>query len=124
MISYAQEAGSKIMSRFNISMMMGSMAVAGMLAAATPAQAQDPLDALGAAAGVAAGVAGGYAWGGHNYCWYPGGWRGPGWYWCGYGARRGYGWGGGAGWHGWRHGGHGHGGHGGGGHGGGGHGHH
>src|SRR5580658_10249609 len=22
--------------------------------------------------------------GAQNYCWYPGGWRGPGFYWCGY----------------------------------------
>ncbi len=97
------------MSHFNISMMMGSMAVAGLLATAVPAQAQDPLDALGVAAGVAAGAAGvavgaPYVWGGRNYCWYPGGWRGPGWYWCGYAYRRGYGWGGGAGWHGWYYG--------------------
>jgi hypothetical protein len=42
-----------------------------------------------------------YVWGGRNYCWYEG-WRGPGWYWCGYGWRRGAGWGGGNGWHGWR----------------------
>ncbi len=93
------------MRRFNLSMMMGGMAVLGLLAAA-PAQAQDPLDALGAAAGVAAGVVEApFIWGGRNYCWYPGGWHGPGWYWCGYGARRGYGWGGGEGWHGWHHGG-------------------
>ena len=25
-----------------------------------------------------------YFFGGHRYCWYDGGWRGPGWYWCGY----------------------------------------
>jgi hypothetical protein len=57
-----------------------------------------------------------YAFGGQNYCWYGGGWQGPGWYWCGYAWRRGFGWGGGDGWHGWHwHGGHGgwHGGHGG-----------
>jgi hypothetical protein len=48
-----------------------------------------------------------YFWGGRNYCWYDGGWRGPGYYWCGYGGRRGYGWGGGYGWNGWRHGGYG-----------------
>ena len=62
-----------------------------------------------------------YFYGGRHYCWYEG-WYGPGWYWCGYGSRRGYGWGGGYGWHGWRggHGGGWHGGHGGwhGGHGG------
>jgi hypothetical protein len=42
-----------------------------------------------------------YLWGGRNYCWYPGGWHGPGWYWCGYAWRRGWGWGGPYGWHGW-----------------------
>src|ERR1700755_2349332 len=46
-----------------------------------------------------------FIFGGRNYCWYDGGWRGPGYYWCGYAWRRGLGWGGGAGWHGW-HGGH------------------
>lgn len=46
-----------------------------------------------------------YFYGGRNYCWYPDGWRGPGFYWCGYNLRRGYGWGGGAGWRGWHHGG-------------------
>jgi hypothetical protein len=43
-----------------------------------------------------------FFWGGRNYCWYDGGWQGPGWYWCGYPWRRGYGWGGPYGWHGWR----------------------
>jgi len=42
-----------------------------------------------------------YAWRGHNYCWYPLGWHGPGWYWCGYGSRRGLGWGGPVGWNSW-----------------------
>jgi hypothetical protein len=42
-----------------------------------------------------------YAYGGRNYCWYDNGWRGPGYYWCGYAMRRGFGWGGGAGWRGW-----------------------
>jgi len=69
-----------------------------------------------------------FIWAGRNYCWYDDGWRGPGWYWCGYAFRTGLGWGGGYGWHGWRggHPGGGRGGHGGGGrgggHGGGGHG--
>jgi hypothetical protein len=44
-----------------------------------------------------------YLWGGRNYCFYFDGWRGPGWYWCGYRLRRGYGWGGPRGWHGWRY---------------------
>src|ERR1700754_810902 len=42
-----------------------------------------------------------FIFGGRNYCWYDNGWRGPGYYWCGYAFRRGLGWGGGAGWHGW-----------------------
>jgi hypothetical protein len=41
---------------------------------------------------------------GHNFCWYDGGWQGPGWYWCGYAWNNGYGWGGGEGWQGWNHG--------------------
>jgi hypothetical protein len=45
-----------------------------------------------------------YVWGGRRYCWYPAGWHGPGWYWCGYAYRVGLGWGGPFGWHGWRHG--------------------
>jgi hypothetical protein len=47
-----------------------------------------------------------YYWGGRQYCWYELGWQGPGWYWCGYAWRRGYGWGGGVGWRGWGRGGH------------------
>jgi hypothetical protein len=43
-----------------------------------------------------------FVWNGRRYCWYPSGWRGAGWYWCGYAWRRGFGWGGPAGWHGWR----------------------
>jgi hypothetical protein len=35
---------------------------------------------------------------GHEYCWYSGGWKGPGFYRCGYAWRHGYGWGGPAGW--------------------------
>ena len=44
-----------------------------------------------------------FFFGGHRHCWYPDGWRGPGWYWCGYRWRRGLGWGGGEGFRGWRH---------------------
>jgi hypothetical protein len=44
-----------------------------------------------------------YRWSGREYCWYPSGWHGPGWYWCGYRLRVGHGWGGPAGWHGWNH---------------------
>lgn len=92
------------MDRLKNSLLIAGIAALGWLGAA-PAQAQSPLDALGAAAGAAAGVAASpFFWGGHNYCWYPDGWHGPGWYWCGYGARVGYGWGGGEGWHHWHHG--------------------
>ena len=44
-----------------------------------------------------------FVWGGRRYCWYNSAWRGPGWYQCGFAWRRGLGWGGAAGWHGWRH---------------------
>src|ERR1700683_3884526 len=46
-----------------------------------------------------------FFFGGRNYCWYDNGWQGPGLYWCGYAFLTGSGWGGGAGWHGWRRGG-------------------
>jgi hypothetical protein len=42
-----------------------------------------------------------FLFGGRNYCWYPVGWHGAGYYWCGYANRRGFGWGGPVGWHGW-----------------------
>jgi hypothetical protein len=43
-----------------------------------------------------------FRFGGSDYCWYDDGWRGPGWYWCGYAYRTGYGWGGPLGWNNWR----------------------
>ena len=46
-----------------------------------------------------------FFYGGRNYCWYDDGWHGPGYYWCGYAFRRGFGWGGGEGWRGWHRGG-------------------
>ncbi len=45
-----------------------------------------------------------YLYSGHGYCWYDGGWRGPGFYWCGHAWHRGFGWGGPAGWRGWAYG--------------------
>ncbi len=39
--------------------------------------------------------------GSQEYCWYDDGWHGPGWYWCGYALRQGFGWGGSVGWHNW-----------------------
>jgi hypothetical protein len=49
-----------------------------------------------------------FFFGGGNYCFYPDGWQGPGFYWCGYAWRTGSGWGGPEGWHGWHGGDHGH----------------
>jgi hypothetical protein len=43
-----------------------------------------------------------FVYGGYSYCWYDEGWRGPGWYRCGYALRYGLGWGGVVGWNGWR----------------------
>jgi hypothetical protein len=43
-----------------------------------------------------------FLFGGHRHCWYPDGWHGGGWYWCGYRTRAGMGWGGGEGYNGWR----------------------
>ena len=40
-----------------------------------------------------------FYWNGREYCFYDDGWRGPGWYMCGYEWRRGYGWGGGREWY-------------------------
>jgi hypothetical protein len=42
-----------------------------------------------------------FVYGGRRHCWYADGWKGPGWYWCGYRTRRGEGWGGARGWNGW-----------------------
>ncbi len=44
-----------------------------------------------------------FVYGGHRHCWYQDGWHGPGWYWCGYRLRRGFGWGGEEGFRGWWH---------------------
>ena len=42
-----------------------------------------------------------FYWGGRHFCFYENGWNGPGFYWCGYAWRHGWGWGGPVGWHGW-----------------------
>ncbi|MGA2952600.1 MAG: hypothetical protein ABSD80_10240, partial [Caulobacteraceae bacterium] len=86
-----------------------SLAVVG-LAAAVPASAA-PIDEGAPAVHLFSGVynpgqpvgleQAQWFYGGQNYCWYVNGWRGPGFYWCGYAWRRGFGWGGGYGWRGW-----------------------
>ncbi len=40
-----------------------------------------------------------FFWNGQEYCFYDDGWRGPGWYICGYAWRQGLGWGGGRSWY-------------------------
>jgi hypothetical protein len=42
-----------------------------------------------------------FSLGGNDYCWYSGGWNGPGWYECGDQEIYGFGWGGAYGWNGW-----------------------
>ena len=42
-----------------------------------------------------------FFFGDREYCWYDDGWHGPGFYWCGYAFRQGFGWGGPVGWHNW-----------------------
>jgi hypothetical protein len=127
--------------------LIAASVLAGAFWSAGPVQAQTPYDVMSgaaAAAGVpypapyppapapypyaapAYGAAYPYLYDGRRFCWYDDAWNGPGWYWCGYAYRRGFGWGGGYGWRGWvyrggrgGHGGYGHGGYGHGGYGGG-----
>jgi hypothetical protein len=84
-----------------------SLAMAGLISQATlPAEAALGVGAFAPPASLAAASPiekAQFVWGGRRYCWYPSGWRGPGWYQCGFAWRRGLGWGGPAGWHGWRH---------------------
>jgi hypothetical protein len=81
-----------------------ALAIGGGLAVGT-AQAMVPgeADALRAAAeNGAITEQAQFRWGGNGYCWYADGWRGPGWYWCGYAYRPGFGWGGQFGGNNWR----------------------
>jgi hypothetical protein len=92
------------MEKFRFIVAAASALVVGALATG-PARAaiQDGADALRAAADNGALVEQvQFRWGGYDYCWYDDGWRGPGWYWCGYAYRTGFGWGGPLGWNGWR----------------------
>lgn len=87
-----------------ISAAAGALALGGVLAIGT-AQAGVPggADAIRAAVGNSAITEQvQFRLGAYDYCWYDDGWRGPGWYWCGYGHRVGFGWGGPVGWNNWR----------------------
>jgi hypothetical protein len=71
------------MDRFKLAMLAVGALVIGTSLGTSPSQARD------------------YVFEGNSYCFYADGWRGPGWYRCGYRLRRGLGWGGPRGWHGW-----------------------
>ena len=83
-------------------------AAAALTATGRPSQAVviAPLDLREAADELALTETVQFNWRGRRYCWYDGGWRGAGWYRCGYRLRHGLGWGGPVGWHGWRRPGH------------------
>ena len=87
-----------------ISAAASALALGGVLTIGT-AQAGVPggADAIRAAADIGAVTEQvQFRFGGYDYCWADDGWRGPGWYWCGYAYRPGLGWGGGVGWNNWR----------------------
>jgi hypothetical protein len=93
----------KSMDRLRSIVAATTLAIAGALAGGTAQAAVIGLSAIGPAADAGAIVEPvQFRWGGYDYCWYPDGWRGPGWYWCGYAYRVGLGWGGPVGWNGWR----------------------
>ena len=72
-------------------------------ASAAPGIGIDAMKDLGTLASPVEKAQSVFWFGGRRYCFYWDGWQGPGWYWCGYAWRRGYGWGGAPGWHGWKH---------------------
>jgi hypothetical protein len=79
-----------------------AMALAGAIGGLSGAAQAAPVAGVGNAAATLGVVEQAqYVYGGHRHCWYRAGWHGPGWYQCGYANRRGYGWGGVAGWNGW-----------------------
>jgi len=74
---------------------IAGLAAATLATATAPAQAQIRDDAYRGYHGPV------YRYAGEDYCWYESAWRGSGWYLCGSQWRRGFGWGGRFGWHGW-----------------------
>lgn len=89
-----------------IGFLVAAAGALGATLALTPAQAavQNGADALHLASGNGALIEQvQFRFGGREYCWYDDGWMGPGWYWCGYAYRTGFGWGGVLGWNNWRH---------------------
>ena len=96
------------MRKFSLALALAlAAAIGGGVVLAGPARAAPAggLAPLGTAAGdINAVEQAQYVYRGRRYCWYINGWRGPGWYRCGYALRRGLGWGGVAGWRGWYYG--------------------
>ena len=89
------------MRKVGLAMILAAAVGAGA-AMTSAAQAAPAAPGIGqAAAGLGLVEQAQFIIGGRNYCWYARGWHGPGWYWCGYAFRRGYGWGGPRGFHGW-----------------------
>ncbi|WP_156898288.1 hypothetical protein [Methylocapsa acidiphila] len=87
----------------NLSTTAAALIVAAAAAGVSGSAEAGPMQSarLGAATDAALFHQAQFVWGGRDYCFYSDGWRGPGFYWCGYRWRRGHGWGGGSGWHGW-----------------------
>jgi hypothetical protein len=82
--------------------LIATFAIMGVIGGRSHAAVIDPNALRTAADELAAVETVQFVWGGRRYCWYNTGWRGPGWYRCGFRWRRGLGWGGPVGWHGWR----------------------
>src|SRR5258708_9158876 len=100
------EQGEKPMEKLKMnSVAVGVVAISGMLAMGqAQAAVQGGANAMRTAAENGAIIEQAqFFLGGRNYGWYDDGWQGPGWYWCGYAHRVGFGWGGGVGWNNWRH---------------------
>ncbi len=91
------------MKNLTLSLAAAAAMVAASVAATTAQAAPVRGDSLAAALAAKnpAIVDAQYSYRGRSYCFYPQGWRGPGWYRCGYHWRRGHGWGGTYGWRGW-----------------------
>lgn len=81
------------MSNKVIGLSVATLLAAGTMAAgsASAAPQMPSRDAVGGAASQVETVD--YVYRGYRYCWYVDGWKGPGWYRCGYSWRRGLGWG-------------------------------
>ncbi len=94
------------MKRFQLTLTLGMMLGAMTMAATAQATPLSLTGQLGTVAGELNPVEQAqFILEGRNYCFYLNGWHGPGFYWCGYAFRQGYGWGGPEGWHGWTRGG-------------------